>query len=159
MQCYRNYRNSEVEAKLMPHTFWPKRKWWSLDGPGPNHAQNVDVRVLECSCLFQQRTASNWKKRRNTGVAVPARQFRGANAVSCKSGWNTGMKCLCDCKECHRILRDSSTGGRGFVTIWKCSEEMHTSLFAAKKCSDLDEKIFTRKTNSNTQKHRCVFLH
>lgn len=84
----------------------PAMKWWSLDGPGPNQPQNVDVTVLECSCLIQQRTVSNRKKRRNTVLAVTARQIRGANLVGCKSGWNTGMKCLCVCKECHRIHRD-----------------------------------------------------
>lgn len=90
----------------MPNILCPKRKWWSLDGSGLNHPQNVDVTELECSCLVQQRTVSNWKKRRNTVLAVTARQFRGANVVACKSGWNTGIKCPSVCKECHRIHRD-----------------------------------------------------
>lgn len=106
MQCYRDWRNLEIGAKLMPNSLWPKRKWWSLGGSGPSHPQNADVTELECSCLVQQRTVSKWKKRRNTVLAVTARQFRGANVVSCKSGWNTGMKWIRACEECHRMHRD-----------------------------------------------------
>jgi len=46
------------------------------------------------------------EKRKNTVSTVTVGQFRQGNVITCKSGWNTRMKCLSVYKECQWIHMD-----------------------------------------------------